>query len=659
MESYSWIICEIESYKNGVLNNEVIRWNNKKLMELYSFVYKKCIDDKSVNKDEAIIMYEIHEKMLTEFIIDCLVRIPEKVTIPFFLDAYEKYQFFCNSINFIFRYLNKFFILKFKSMPLEERSLNIFMKHFFTTMDDSCSDIIYKEACKGYPFSKEFIQDFSNLLGCYHKFELKNERLLTQFKNAIRVFYQTESHSFVSIDELIDYYKFHQEQLKSICEMINYPQLMSPLMDIFLDSIHTASILISLKKEFSYLAINKEVDKLFTLYNIHSEFFIQCMILFIEELCSQSGIFPKILDFYNLLNQLAVKLEDSSMIDTFKTTLTGLIKNLSNFDKTLSMEIYNNKEYCFLLQMLENKDTFVVVYGKILLNRLLVNEYLDTLNEMVVLEEMKKYISNSLMYKLESLILDYRNAALLSRKFQGKSIPKSHIFVFSEKTFLTQPFTLSYSQLPKCLESSSLEIIEFYTSQYNLRNLTFNYWQSNVTIESTYYYPTRNYTMNMSVIQYIILSKIQKYGSITQKHLVDELELDSYIVSAVLHSLSNSKTSTLLLKSGIANKLDTINDRFTINKDFTSNQELIRFKLPILNSDEKNKKDKISDFDIPYLLRAKIVKTIKHEQEMTRKDIENAVSIISSNVKIIDQQIDYLVTQEYIEINNDIFSYIP
>jgi hypothetical protein len=140
---------------------------------------------------------------------------------------------------------------------------------------------------------------------------------------------------------------------------------------------------------------------------------------------------------------------------------------------------------------------------------------------------------------------------------------------------------------------------------------------------------------------------------------VDELELDSYIVSAVLHSLSNSKTSTLLLKSGIANKLDTINDRFTINKDFTNNQELIRFKLPILNSDEKNKKDKISDFDIPYLLRAKIVKTIKHEQEMTRKDIENAVSIISSNVKIIDQQIDYLVTQEYIEINNDIFSYIP
>ena len=70
MENYTEIISEIKYLKSSILKNENIQWNNAKLMELYTFVYKKCLEDKSVGKEEASKMYNIHADMLTEFIID-------------------------------------------------------------------------------------------------------------------------------------------------------------------------------------------------------------------------------------------------------------------------------------------------------------------------------------------------------------------------------------------------------------------------------------------------------------------------------------------------------------------------------------------------------------------------------------------------------------
>lgn len=655
MENYTDLINEIKSLKSSILNNEPIQWNNAKLMELYTFVYKKCLDDKSVEKEEASKMYNIHADMLTEFIIDFETVMHENSTIRSYLDCHEKYEFFCNSLNFIFRYLNKFFILKFKSIPLEDRSKNIFLSKFFHKMDKQCAAIIYQQVSKGYPFTEEFNHDLVDLVQIYRKSEFTNEALLGSLKDGIKQFYSPKNAVFSNIKDFIRYFNYHHEQLSKICFYIHCPNLLQGLVNIFIESICTQEMFSAMASEFSILIEENNIDILKTLYNINSDFFNQCMQIYVGEIIFERNFFHKIYFFYTLVDKLSTFCNSETIMTSFKEFTTSKIKSIPNFCKIFTQEIYKNKQYCFLIQMIENKEEIVVLYGKALLIRLLSNDYIDVANEINILEEMKKYISNSLMYKLESLIIDYRNAILLSRKYNGKL--KTNIYVFSEKTFLNLPVSLPLELLPMELYESSQQVISFYKSQFNLRNLVFNFWQSTVSLESTYYEPTRTYCMQMTVIHYMFLQKIQEWGgSATQNKLVEKFNIDPYIASAVLHSLIHPKTP-ILCKSGEPNMLNPFNDVFTINSKFTSDQSLVRFQLPILNPNIKQERV-ITDLDVPYFIRSKIMYAAKQKQSLTNDEIYKLVSNISGNVVKIQEQIMYLVEGEYLEDKGGEYEYI-
>jgi len=655
MENYTEIISEIQALKFSILNNENIQWNNAKLMELYTFVYKKCLEDKSVGKDEASKMYNIHADMLTEFIIDFETLMNDNFTIRSYLDCFEKYEFFCNSLNFIFRYLNKFFILKFKSIPLEERSKNIFLSKFFQKMDKECARIIIEQVSLGYPFSEQFNQDLLDLIQIYRKSEFTNEALLGSLKDGIKEFYAPKNAVFSNVKDFIKYFNYHHDQLSKICFYIHCPNLLQDLVNIFIDSIRTQEMFTAMASEFSVLIEENNIDILKTLFNINSEFFNQCMQIYVGEILFQPNFFHKIYFFYTLADNLTTLCNSDTIKTSFKEFTSLKIKSIPNFCKIFTQEIYKNTKYCFLIQMIENKEEIVVLYGKALLVRLLSNDYIDVTNEINILEEMKKYISNSLMYKLESLIIDYRNAILLSRKYNGKL--KTNIYVFSEKTFLNLPISIPLELLPMELYESSKEVISFYKSQFNLRNLVFNFWQSTVSLESTYYEPTRTYCMQMTVIHYLFLYTIQQWGgNATQNKLVEKFELDPYIVSAVLHSLIHPKTP-ILCKSGQPNMLDPFNDVFTINSKFTSDQSLVRFQLPILNPNMKQERV-ITDLDVPYFLRSKIMYAAKQKDSLTKDEIYQLVSNISGNVVKIEEQIKYLVEGEYLEDKGEVYEYI-
>jgi len=155
----------------------------------------------------------------------------------------------------------------------------------------------------------------------------------------------------------------------------------------------------------------------------------------------------------------------------------------------------------------------------------------------------------------------------------------------------------------------------------------------------------------------MFLEKIQEWGgTTTQNKLVEKFELDPYIVSAVLHSLIHPKTP-ILCKSGEPHMLDPFNDVFTINTNFTSNQSLVRFQLPILNPNTKQERV-ITDLDVPYFLRSKIMYAAKQKQCITKTEIFNLVSNISGNSVKIEEQIKYLVEGEYLEDKGGVYEYI-
>jgi hypothetical protein len=163
--------------------------------------------------------------------------------------------------------------------------------------------------------------------------------------------------------------------------------------------------------------------------------------------------------------------------------------------------------------------------------------------------------------------------------------------------------------------------------------------------------------MQMTVIHYLFLYTIQQRGGCaTQNKLVEKFELDPYIVSAVLHSLIHPKTP-ILCKSGQPNMLDPFNDVFTINSKFTSDQSLVRFQLPILNPNMKQERV-ITDLDVPYFLRSKIMYAAKQKDSLTKDEIYQLVSNISGNVVKIEEQIKYLVEGEYLEDKGEVYEYI-
>jgi hypothetical protein len=103
--------------------------------------------------------------------------------------------------------------------------------------------------------------------------------------------------------------------------------------------------------------------------------------------------------------------------------------------------------------------------------------------------------------------------------------------------------------------------------------------------------------------------------------------------------------------------LDPFNDVFTINSKFTSDQSLVRFQLPILNPNMKQERV-ITDLDVPYFLRSKIMYAAKQKDSLTKDEIYQLVSNISGNVVKIQEQIKYLVEGEYLEDKGDVYEYI-
>lgn len=639
----------INEIKFNILNNEIIKINNAQLMEMYTFIYKSCIDDKSVDKINVKNLYSLHENIISSFLND-LLCINENKTIEDYILLYNKYIFFSKNINLIFRYLNKFYIIKFRQISLEIKCEYLFKEIFYHKMDSICSYIVYKESSKSYLWNENFKSSFIKLINLYKDNQLNFDNIIENIRKGLIVYYENILPTFSNINEIIFYFKRELEYQK---EFINFYSLPINLEIILIDTIKKSNIQEIIDKNFNYFIFDFEI--LAFLFYIDYDHSIKCFNNYLEtNIKNNIFIFDQILKINNVLSNLSKSLINVIPIKKILQKIITSYSHNQEFYKNLTNKIYLNKEYTFILEYINEKEVWVNVYSKKLFNRLLSNE-IDLKNELSIIEYIKQYIGNSLTFKIENLIIDYKNSLLFNRGIEIDI--KSSIYIYSDKSLfndnywkninvkLSEPFNKAFEQIQK-----------YYKSQYSNRLLILDYQNSSILIEAYYKNNINPYIFKMNILQYIIFNEILK-GKKTHSEINSIFNIDSILLSSLLHSLINED---VLIKSGKKNKIDFENDIFTINNNFYSNKKFINIKLPLL-SNKKNIENKKDELEMMFILRSYIMKIIKKKFEMTIDEIIKECYKYNNynNTTKINEQLYFLIDKEYIEIINDKYVYIP
>jgi hypothetical protein len=172
------------------------------------------------------------------------------------------------------------------------------------------------------------------------------------------------------------------------------------------------------------------------------------------------------------------------------------------------------------------------------------------------------------------------------------------------------------------------------------------------------HFSNKSYTIQMSMIQYVVLLLIQQYPGKTYYDIHNLLRVhqnDSDYVKGILHSLCRSKYA-LILKSGMSDTIHLFQDTFCINPLFYSSQSCMIIPLPQFTTTPTMK---IQNESI-YILRCKIIQIMKKHESLSLTSLMEYMYPTSQNKKMIEKQVDYLIQQEYIEKTlDDLLIYIP
>jgi len=675
MKTHDDLVEEIQKLKYMILQEvKPLKINNSKMIELYTYIFQCCLEDRDPNKDKTFALFEIHDRMVYEFIEDCHQIIKEKddtPTLALYQNLFEKFIFFVKNLNIIFQYLNKFFISRLNLVDLHTKCINIFKSTFLDSMNRNCSEIIQLQLESGYELSKDFVNSFCALLKLYRDNSMDNNLLLDAVKIGITKHYETLQQCFLSIENLIMYYDHHTIKIKQLVVTIKYPCLENEIHQIFAKSMCKPEFILLFKKHFETVYQKKDYEKIKFIFTISPTTLQECVFTIMEKVMNQDLsriFFTLVVYFYEFLQGIR-NIISNQIFDDLYTVFTKKINTYARqkkeFIKELVQHIINNQSCYFLLGILENKEEWVQTYGKSIAQKLIKREEFDLKESTQSLKTMKEYVHPSLVFRIETLLHDYRQSLCFSRSYVGP-IP-TNVLVFTEKTFLTNHLgNLDGLLHHPLLENAKNHLKDAYKSQFSGRHLRLNVWQSSVVL-NVFFDNGTSYEFEMSLIQYIIVEKLRDLGGASASNISLELKnVDKNILYAVLHSLTFPPGSQvpILLKTGSKTKIDPEKDMFSFNGGFSSQihqKRIHSWKLPNITNTKSPQREQT--LDTPFILRSLIMKLLKREKRNSHHDIVHHVHNVTRDIPLIHKQLEYLVNQEFLEKISDgegeIYEYIP
>jgi hypothetical protein len=313
----------------------------------------------------------------------------------------------------------------------------------------------------------------------------------------------------------------------------------------------------------------------------------------------------------------------------------------NNFIANVVKKIFTNRDCHFLIKYIENKEFVIKLFAKLFLN-ILSNNIVDFDAMTFHSQEIKKIVPSYLGIKLDQFLMEIKNSIFMNRYITNKTI--GSVYYISNVSFLTNPL-MNFEYIHPEFEKIKCDIIHNYKSQFPNRKISFNYWQS--MIHFIYYINTLQLNIRMPIIQFFAFELIMKYKQINFKDLNNILRIDSNILSSILHSLVN--LYPIVLKSGAKNCINDSSDYFQVNPHFT--RDNVIFHLPNMN---ETKSCKMTDQkENSFAIRAKIVWLLKKNKIMTFSELVNEIKYLHLN-----EHLEYLIENEYIELNDKKYVYV-
>ncbi|KAG2378508.1 hypothetical protein C9374_008147 [Naegleria lovaniensis] len=356
------------------------------------------------------------------------------------------------------------------------------------------------------------------------------------------------------------------------------------------------------------------------------------------------------------------------------------------------------------IQFFSDRDIFIEEYRKLFAVRLLVTDYQELEERMMISKLKYHYRGVADIYKLEKMLADKTMTNDMRQDFQNYiSLNNLHLPYEVNVTVLTMGMwplkAKEYMQLPKEIADSQMLFKQFYDSRNGKRVLKWVYSKSMVQLLA--HYAKGNHLLELTTLQASILLLFNDNSSLTLKQ-IEELTGLSYDNIAI-HSqqqqqasstirpfgaaASNSESQSsyssdidlkqaiasltteklpLLIRTNNASSSGESSIVLTLNEAFHNRLHKIKVPLPrVTQKDIQSTQSSVST-DRTYILDACVVRVMKTRKSMNIQSLFNEVvtqliPIFTPDVKQIKKRIESLIERDFLkrdEVNNTIIHYV-
>jgi len=399
------------------------------------------------------------------------------------------------------------------------------------------------------------------------------------------------------------------------------------------------------------------------------------------------GPFKKDLEFMKSLSEgFRIFVNQNIALGAFDVRVAQLFAYFT--DELLRKKSEDNNLDCIIqfVQYFNDKDMFIEEYRKQFAKRLLLTEFQEVEERMMISKLKYLYRAVSDIYKLEKMLSDKSMANELKNDFQTYLANNQiQLSVDLSVTVLTTGMwplkTKETLSLPKDIADSQMIFKQYYDSRYSKRVLKWVYSKSTVQLMALY--ASGNHLFEMTTLQAAVVLLFNDSPSLTVQQIEEAIGL-SYEPEATIQDItteskppSSSSTeptsSELDLKQAIHSlttdrlKILTLtNNTVVLNENFSHKLYKIKVPLPRVTQKETRSTQLSISADRVYILDACVVRIMKTRKTLNFhtliSEVVNQVSnAFSPDVKQIKKRIESLISRDYLArdaTNNSIINYV-
>lgn len=331
--------------------------------------------------------------------------------------------------------------------------------------------------------------------------------------------------------------------------------------------------------------------------------------------------------------------------------------NAFNFEEFL-------EDFLNLFNCLSNKMLFLRDYGKLLSDRLLKRKS-SLVYEVKIINGIKSIIGAADALKLTTMINDIKLTDKIMNNFVNKQVEGIELrtTIIQSSIWYIEETAFKYMKLPPVLT----KVLDNFSCFYNANNcLKLNYCYRKAEVEVELVKFNRKYIINMTLVQFLCLYYLEKYGDLSLEKLSEILDIEKKSVAheiGFLINLAVLRKETASVGLVLVSEGETVESaNLKLNREFSSSYTKISV-LPMTikkednDDDEKKKKEEdlkmqkymndLVDSNLVRIMKGRKGKVTTH-QDLTL-ECQSSINNFNANPTMIKLRIESLLERKIIK----------